>query len=847
MIPILYTADETKFITNGIGRLAECTRCIATEERNGIYEIEFDYPITGEHYDKITRGRIVTATHDDRGDIQPFIIYERTIPDLNGIVTFKAHHISYKLVDVVVGPYQAGSCAAALEGLVTHAINANPFSFWTDKTTVASFDNDEPRNVRNMLAGEQNSILDVFGSGEYEFDKFDVKLYAHRGNDTDCEIRYGKNLVDLNQKINDAGSFNAIVPFWKDSEGNILMLPEEIIVYDGVEPQLAYLTDHNLIIIRTETDEPIEVAYRQIKAAPMDMSDAFEEMPTVAQLRAAAQARFESGGYWLPDENIEVDFVQLWQTEEYKDYSALQRVRLCDTVSVFYPQGGVFAVKQKVVKTVYNVLLDRYDKVELGALQTSLGQAVKAEVLQDVPTTSMMESAIQYATEMIRGGLGGYVVMTPGPNGYPQEILIMDTPDVDTAVNVWRFNQGGLGHSSNGYQGPFSDIALTADGRINASIITTGTLNANVIKAGILSDINNNTSFNLSTGEFTMKKGTINLGNGNFVATDGGRITAIGGGLIRDPNSNTVFNLDTGAITIKNGSINLGSGAFVVTSAGVLTANSGKIGPFTIGASALIYETNSDYASVGNTGIGYRTNSAGTTRRGVVIDAESITFGRRTDQSAWGLTAIARLNIAESMNEWGFELRSNSGRILWGSADSVAVSSTFFSAPNISSTGTAYVNRFQGSVDIFGALSVSGTKNRRVKTDNYQDRLLYCYETPTPLFGDIGEAVLDSSGLCYVDIDDIFTETVADKAEYQVFLQKEGDGDCWIAEKTARYFVIRGTPNLKVAWELKAKQKDYENLRLEVAENSLDEYEHELNDYLTLDGYIAEQEELLYG
>ena len=516
MIPILYNGDETRFINNGIGRLSDATRCQVTEERNGIYELQLDYPITGAHFEDIKQGRLIAATHDDKGDLQPFEVYRRTVPDLNGIVTFYAHHISYKLNGVTVEPFTAGSCAAALQQIKDRSINLNPFTFWTDKTTTADFTSDAPRNARAMLAGEENSILDVFGSGEYEFDKFTVKLHAARGTDSDCEIRYGKNLTDLNQDIDSSGTFNAIVPFWKDSEGNILMLPEKMIIYEGVEPQLAYLTDHNLIIIRTETNEPIEVPYWEVDAAPMDLSDAFEEMPTVEQLRQAAKVRFESGEYWAPKENLTVDFVQLWQTEEYKDYAGLQRVSLCDTVSVYYPQVAIAAVKQKVVRVVYNVLLDRYDSIELGAVQTTLGEQIKSGIMEVVPTTSMMEEAIQYATELIRGGLGGYVVMTPGPHGYPQEILIMDTPDINTAVNVWRFNQGGLGHSSNGYEGPYSDIALTQDGRINATMITTGILNANVIRAGIISDYYGDNYWNLESGQFVTRSGQI----ANFTITD---------------------------------------------------------------------------------------------------------------------------------------------------------------------------------------------------------------------------------------------------------------------------------------------------------------------------------------
>lgn len=770
MIPILYTAEETRFVTNGIGRLSDCTRCIVTEERNGIYECEFDYPLSGEHFADIQRGRIIAVTHDDKHDIQPFTIYGRTVPDLNGIVTFYAHHISYKLSDIVVMPYSAGSVAAALDGIVTNSVNSNLFTFWTDKTTVATFNNDVPRFARNMLGGEQNSILDVYGGGEYEFDKFEVKLYAHRGTDSDVEIRYAKNLKDLKQDIDESGTYNAVVPYWTDGE-QLVTLEPPMLVFSDDDLQTAYLTDHDQIIIRTESDEPLEVAFSIIDAAPMDLSNDFEEPPTQQQLRAAAIARYNSSDASVPNENITVDFVQLWQTEEYKDFAALQRVSLCDTVSVYYPQAGIEAVKQKVVKVVYNTLQDRYDSIELGQVQTSLGQAIRENIMQDVPTTSMMDAAINYATDLIRGGLGGYVVMTPGANGYPQEILIMDSPSIDDAVNVWRFNQGGLGHSSNGYQGPFSDIALTQDGKINASMITTGIINANLIRAGIIQDDSGLNYWNLASGRFRTQQG--------------------------------------------------------------------EVGPFTATTSRLYYR-------YGNTQVLFRENMVSLRERnrfsqdtiyymfGTLIKGGDIFFYMADDGDYDSIDRKIRIGISRNTDNFSS----------YGVSISDAVSGETIAAFRDSSWGNYQASLKATYVD--GNLTVTGTKNRSVKTDNYSERLLYCYETPTPLFGDIGEVVIDADGLAYVDIDDIFSETIAENVEYQVFLQKEGEGDCWIAEKTPRYFVIKGTPNLKVAWELKAKQRDYELTRLEQSENKLDEYSRVTETDL-LNNYIKEQEELLYG
>lgn len=154
---------------------------------------------------------------------------------------------------------------------------------------------------------------------------------------------------------------------------------------------------------------------------------------------------------------------------------------------------------------------------------------------------------------------------------------------------------------------------------------------------------------------------------------------------------------------------------------------------------------------------------------------------------------------------------------------------------------------FYQPVTIGGSLSVAGTKNRIIDTENYDTRKQYCYETATPYFGDIGSGCTDDTGKCYIDIDDIFAETVNTGVEYQVFLQKEGKGDLWVEEKTNSYFVVKGTENLKFSWEIKAIQKDYEFERLEKFDNSekeevIDyekEYMEEINDL------IKEQEEML--
>lgn len=478
MTPILYESTETQFTSNGLGRLPDCVECKVTEERNGIYELEFTYPIDGEKYRELEEGRIIGVTHDETGDVQPFIMYKRTAT-MDGLVTFNAYHISYRLSNIIVMPFTASGMVEALADIVPNSANTNPFTFWTDKVVSSQFELKTPRSVRALLGGEEGSILDVFGKADFEWDKFTVKVYQNRGTDSGVTIRYGKNLADVTQDIDASGYYNAIVPYWKGEE-TVVTLPEY------------YVTN-------SEDD---------IIAISLDLSDAFEEEPTVEELRAEAESRL--GGGTNVEENIKVDFVQLWQTEEYKDFAPLQRVNLCDTVSVFYEALGVKALKKKVIRTVWNVLLDRYDEIELGDAQTTLADIITeitSESLGDVPSTSMMANAIANATNKITGNNGGYVVLHKNADGQPYELLVMDSPDINTAVNIWRWNLGGLGFSSTGYSGDFSAVALTMDGQINADLITVGTLSANRIKGGILQlggEDNGNGVLQLRTADGTL-------------------------------------------------------------------------------------------------------------------------------------------------------------------------------------------------------------------------------------------------------------------------------------------------------------------------------------------------------
>lgn len=501
MIPKLFSGDATVFTNNGLGRLAECTRCEVTEERNGIFECEFDYPVNGALFEYVKEGNIIAVTHDANGDIQPFDIYARSAP-IDGLVTFYAHHISYRLSNIILKPISATSCAGALGMFAANTYNPCRFSFWTDKAVNANWSIDRPSAIKAVLGGSAGSILDVYGKGCYKWDLWQAKLYTNRGSDRGVSIRYGVNMTDIRQEVDTSGSYSAVAPFWS-SEDTTVYLPEGYIVADTVLGAIYPLTDHNNVPIIDHNGNFIEVNNAIIRPVPMDLTSAFSVAPTVEQLRAEALRRLNNSQAWLPDENITLSFADLSQTSEYKSIAVLHKVMLDDTVTVHNGLLGISGIKTKVIKTRWDSLDDHYIDIELGTAKTSFADVIMAqveEITDNVVTVDAMNSAITYATDLINGGLGGYVVMTPDADGKPQEILIMDTPDKNTAVNVWRWNKNGLGHSHTGYGGPFSDVAITQDGQINANMITAGTLNANLLRAGIIQDQTGTSYWNLVSG-----------------------------------------------------------------------------------------------------------------------------------------------------------------------------------------------------------------------------------------------------------------------------------------------------------------------------------------------------------
>lgn len=450
MIPILYPPTESNFTTNGLGGLADCISCEVTEERNGAYTMQIVYPIDGLHFSDIAHSSIIKAIPSDGATEQLFRVYKISKP-LNGKVTIEAEHISYQLSFIPVSPFTASNCAGALSGLVSHSMEANPFTVWTDKETSATYKQTLPASFRSQLGGVQGSILDVYG-GEYEFDNYTVKLHASRGADNGVTLRYGKNITDIKQEENIENTITGICPYWTDSDGNTVT--GDIQYAEGAD---------NFPYKRTVV---------------MDFSGDYQDKPTKAELEAHARSYISSNRVGVPRISIDVSFIALWQTDEYKNIANLERVKLCDTVTVEFEKLGISA-KAKVVKTVYDVLKERYTSIEIGESRTDLASTLSEmqSAVNQTPTEGFMRQAINHANSLLSGGLGGHVVINRNANGEPNEILIMDTDDKDTAVNVIRMNVNGIGFSTTGYDGDYT-TAWTIDGHFNADFIKAGTINA---------------------------------------------------------------------------------------------------------------------------------------------------------------------------------------------------------------------------------------------------------------------------------------------------------------------------------------------------------------------------------
>lgn len=611
MIPILYDSTETAFTSQGLGCLTDAISCEVTEERNGQFELEMVYPISGIHYSDITHSRYVCGIPADGEDAQPFEIYKISRP-LDGKITVYARHLSYRLGYTPVRPTTAATSAeSALNTLKSAAVVDCPFTFSSDVLTAGTFTNDKLQSLRSLLGGQTGSILDVFG-GEYKFDKWKVRLLKARGSSIPVSIEYGKNLTDLRQDENIESTYTAVICTWqKDVDGVTTRQIGDIV----------------------HTDNKDKFPY--VRTLVVDKSTNYSDQPTVAQLTADATAYIKANNVGVPKVSIDVSFVNLRDTEEYKNVAPLQRIHLCDTIKVQFSKLGVDA-SAKITKTVYDVLNERYKSLTIGDSRSTLAGTVVGITEQiDSKTqqaTEEMTAEMQRISKVMQGGLGGYVVQRMNETtGYPEETLYLDQPDLKTAKKVLRINKNGIAFSTDGYQGTYNSAWLI-DGTFIANWIKSGTLSTVQIQA--LKKIGDVLNFwNLSNGTFFFGDANTHL------SYDGSLLEILADKLLTKDSKGNSIAIEGAKIESSDSSGNsytlTGASAQLVNSDGAYSyITPDSIGFYSKGGASQGYYGRT-FMRFGKTGHG---NGAG---RGLYADEYGISFGMAG--SDWNLQPVFKV------------------------------------------------------------------------------------------------------------------------------------------------------------------------------------------------------------
>ncbi len=496
MIPILYDQTEAKFSSMGLGYLTDSISCLVTEERNGSYELEMTYPASGIHFADLQLRRLILAKPNYYDDPQPFRIYAISKP-LDGIVTVNCRHISYDLSGYVCTPFTALGIQQALSGLTGNSISSCPFNFSSTRSTAAAFNVTVPSSIRSCMGGKTGSLLDIYG-GEYHYNKFNISLENSRGEDRGVVIRYGKNLTELKQEENCSNVYTGVIGYYASADGTVIQ---------------GHLVN-------------VEGTFDFTKIITADFSQDFQTVPTIAQIDEKTASYIKSNNVGVPEVNLTVSFIQ-HDTSDNTDYltdnsgvflttntdnilisyqkGVNTAVNLCDTVTIYFEKYGINATA-KCIKTIWDVLLDSYDSVEIGDAKSSISSTI-SDIQKKTDTAveySAMDKAILLATQLITGNKGGFVVMRDSDgDGFPDEIDIMDAPNVNDSQKIWRWNKEGLGYSSTGYTGNFG-TAITSDGHIVANFMDVGELNGAILKAGVIQDKTGVNYWDLDNGIFHM-------------------------------------------------------------------------------------------------------------------------------------------------------------------------------------------------------------------------------------------------------------------------------------------------------------------------------------------------------
>ena len=379
MIPVLYAYPTyaNNFTKNGM-HLTDAIECTVEEEINGIYQLHLVYPVDGKYATKLKALNVIVATHSYGKVLQPFDIFRVSMPKHNRIEV-DARHVSYRLNKHVVKPFGG---TYSLPSDLFSAIESNSveavynFTYQSSITRACYLTVGEPMSIRKALSlvtvREQDGTV---YTPEYTWDKFNVVMSKQRGSDRGFSIKYGKNLTDYKQEQNNEEVATGVLPYWKGKDSN----KNDVVVVGYLKriPNAANLPYQRTIAV--------------------DFTSEFDEKPSAASLGYKAEDYLNQTNISTPKASLDISFVILSQTQEYEKFASLYRVELGDTVTIEYSKVGVSA-QARVIRTVYDVLKDRYKEISLGDAKIR-GQSAQSAVAPVKKEVTQINSAVNALTE----------------------------------------------------------------------------------------------------------------------------------------------------------------------------------------------------------------------------------------------------------------------------------------------------------------------------------------------------------------------------------------------------------------------------------------------------------------
>ena len=382
MTPILYESDEKEFWSKGLGPLSDAEKCTVTEERNGAYTLSMTYPIDGAQADKIANNRIIKA--DNAYDLKNQLFVIKTVTPImteTGEISLSvyAEHISYITNDLSIPPELSltGTAQQALDQWKDSLIGGDTSGITVDSdvtntsSTLLTIQN--VANARQALGGVEGSILYNW-KGEYRFDNLHISLKKQRGTTANTLLSYGRNLLTFEQEQNIAETYTTLYPYALVTAAGGMI--QKLVTIDGYLVDSKYVSHYPNRKIKTH-DFTSDFQNYRIGAKPSENAEegvTYADLATIKKyLKGKALHFMTTNDIGVPKISTTITFADLSKTDD--ELAKFEKLSLCDKVPVRFEKLGINSTI-KVTRTVWNVLADSYDSIELGDLNMTIGETV---------------------------------------------------------------------------------------------------------------------------------------------------------------------------------------------------------------------------------------------------------------------------------------------------------------------------------------------------------------------------------------------------------------------------------------------------------------------------------------